>query len=113
VKPKEQVAPAAVVEKSEVQKPAPSPDKNPKQSRKTPTDKTRLHMNIGSEMGVTASDVVGAIMGETGLPPQNVGTIDLREKHLFVDVTAEHARSIISKLNRASIKGRKLKVKEA
>ena len=64
-------------------------------------------------MGIVASDVLGAIQGETGLPAQVVGTVDLRERHLFVNVTSEHAHSIISKLNRSEIKGQKVKVKVA
>ena len=82
-------------------------------SRSTPGDQTRLYMNIGSEMGVAPGDVVGAILGETGLPGKTVGTVDVRERHVFVDVSAEHASAIISKLNRAQIKGRRLKVKVA
>jgi len=85
----------------------------PKQSRRTPVNQTRLYMNVGSEMGVAARDVVGAIMGETGLPPQTVGTVDVRERHLFVDVASDHASAIISKLNRTRIKGERLKVKMA
>jgi len=42
-----------------------------------------------------------------------VGKVDIRERHLFVDVASEHANSIIAKLNRAEIKGRKVKVKVA
>ncbi len=64
-------------------------------------------------MGVEPRDVVGAIMGETGLPPGTVGTIDVRERHLFADVTAEHANVIIAKLNRSNIKGQRVKVKLA
>jgi len=70
-------------------------------------------MNIGEKMGVAAGDVVGAILGETGLPARVVGTVDIRERHLFVDVASEHANGIISKLNRARIKNQKLKVKVA
>jgi ATP-dependent RNA helicase DeaD len=64
-------------------------------------------------MGVKPGDVVGAILGETGLPAKTVGVVDIRERHLFVDVAAEHANAIISKMNRAQIKGRRLKVKVA
>ena len=84
-----------------------------KPSRRTPEFQARLYMNIGEEMGVTAGDVVGAILGETGLPANVVGTVDIRERHLFVDVAAEHAPGIISKLNRTRIKNQKLKVKAA
>ena len=50
---------------------------------------------------------------ETGLPGKVVGTVDVREKHLFVDVNAENANVIVAKLNRTQIKGHKVKVKEA
>ncbi len=84
-----------------------------KPSRRTPTQQTRLYMNVGAEMGVQPGDVVGAILGETGLPGPTVGVVDIRERHLFVDVASEHANSIIAKLNRTRIKGNKLKVKIA
>lgn len=84
---------------------------NKKASRRTPAGQTRLHINVGEEMGVGPGDVVGAIMGETGLPAKAVGHIDVRERHLFVDVASEHANSIIAKLNRAQLKGRKMKAK--
>jgi ATP-dependent RNA helicase DeaD len=64
-------------------------------------------------MGLSEGDIVNAILGETGLPRNVVGTVDLRARHLFVDVSAEHANGIISKLNRAQVKGRKAKVKVA
>ena len=91
----------------------PLPPRPPKASRRTPDDQTRLYLNVGAEMGVSEGDVVGTILGETGLPRKVVGAVDIRERHLFVDVAAEHANSILSKLNRAQIKGRKAKAKVA
>jgi ATP-dependent RNA helicase DeaD len=91
----------------------PGPAQPPKSSRRTPGDQTRLYVNAGAEMGVSENDIVGTILGETGLPRNVVGAVDIRERHLFVDVASEHANSIISKLNRAQIKGRKVKVKVA
>jgi len=85
----------------------------PKASRRTPDEQTRLYINVGAEVGVSEGDVIGTILGETGLPRKVVGTVDIRERHLFVDVASEHANSIIAKLNRAQIKGRKAKVKVA
>jgi ATP-dependent RNA helicase DeaD len=64
-------------------------------------------------MGVSAADVVETIMGQTGLPAKVVGTVDVRERHLFADVASEHANSILARLNRGQIKGRKIKVKVA
>ena len=84
-----------------------------KPDRKTPANQTRLHMNVGEEMGIVPIDVVNSIAGETGLPGKVVGKVDVRERHLFVDVASEHANGIIAKLNRAELKGHKLKVKTA
>jgi ATP-dependent RNA helicase DeaD len=91
----------------------PGPVHSPKVSRRTPDEQTRLYLNVGAEMGVSEGDIVGTILGETGLPRKVVGAVDIRERHLFVDVASEHANSIISKLNRAQIKGRKAKAKVA
>ena len=54
-----------------------------------------------------------SIAGETGLPGKIVGKVDVRERHSFVDVAAEHANAILAKLNRAEIKGHKVKIKAA
>lgn len=89
------------------------PARPPKASRRTPEDQVRLYMNVGEQMGITPADVVQSISGETGLPAKVVGTVDIRERHLFVDVAAPHANAIISKLNRSRIKGNKVKVKTA
>ena len=74
---------------------------------------TRIFINIGEEMGITQADVVAAILGATGLPRHIIGEVDVRARHLFVNVASEHAPGIIAKLNRAQIKGRKAKVKVA
>jgi ATP-dependent RNA helicase DeaD len=84
-----------------------------KVSRKTPETQTRLWIGAGEEQGITPIDVVNSISGETGLPGKVVGKVDVRERHLFVDVDAEHANSIIAKLNRSQIKGHKVKAKLA
>ena len=94
-------------------RPEPWLDRKPRDSRRTPENHTRLFINVGTEMGVAAGDVVGAILGETGLPSKTVGVVDIRERHLFVDVAAEHANAVIAKMNRAQIKGRRLKAKVA
>ncbi len=74
---------------------------------------TRLHMNLGEEMSIKPIDIVNSIAGETGLPGNVVGKVDIRERHLFVEVAADHASAILAKLNRATIKGNKVKIKAA
>jgi ATP-dependent RNA helicase DeaD len=70
-------------------------------------------MNLGREMGVAPADVVHAISGETGLPASVVGTVDIRDRHLFVDVASEHANAIVARLNRTRLKDHKVKLKVA
>jgi len=70
-------------------------------------------VNLGDTMGIKAIDIISAVSGETGLPGNVVGNVDVRDRHLFMDVASEHARGIISKLNRARIKGHVVKVKVA
>lgn len=100
---------------AQARKPFPTPQASPAPAKppRPEGDFTRLHMNIGSEMGIAAADILSAVAGETGLPPSVVGSIDLRERHAFLEVATPHARAIVSKLNRAQIKGRKLKMKTA
>jgi ATP-dependent RNA helicase DeaD len=94
-------------------RPAESSSPTSKKGHGAAKDKTRLYMNMGEEMNIAPEDVVNAILGETGLPRQVVGTVDVRERHVFVDVASEHAHAIIGRLNRSDIKGRRLKVKLA
>ncbi|NDA67890.1 MAG: hypothetical protein EB141_17450, partial [Verrucomicrobia bacterium] len=82
-------------------------------SRRTPEQMARLWMSVGEAHGVAPGDVVGCILGETGLPGGTVGVVDIRERHTFVDVAAESANAIIAKLNRTTIRGQRLKVKFA
>lgn len=84
-----------------------------KPSRKTPHGQTRLHMSVGTEMGVGREDILRLIQGQTGLPSSVVGEIDLRDRHSFVDVSSDQAHSVVSKLKRAEIGGQRLKVKFA
>ena len=70
-------------------------------------------MNLGEMQGIVPIDIVNAIAGETGLPGKVVGNVDVRERHLFVDVASDHASGIIAKLKRTRIKGNKVKVKVA
>jgi len=85
----------------------------PRRSEPAQAGQTRLFMSVGAEMGVSEKDIVEAIQGATGLPRETIGKVDLRERHLFVNVSSEQVQSIVGKLNRCEIKGRKAKVKVA
>jgi ATP-dependent RNA helicase DeaD len=92
---------------------APAPALKGKASRATPENFTKLFINVGLENGLEKNDVITAIMGNTGLPAKVIGNIDIRDRHVFVDVAADAASGIISKLRRAEIVGKRIKIKEA
>ncbi|MFI5357170.1 MAG: DEAD/DEAH box helicase [Opitutales bacterium] len=64
-----------------------------------------LFLNVGRKQLVTPADVVGKIAGVTRLPATVVGAIDIHQRHLLVDVAAEHAPVIMQKLAGIRIKG--------
>ena len=72
-----------------------------------------MHISVGTEMGVTRESIADAIAGQTGLPSSVVGAVNIRDRHTFVDVAAEHANAILAKLNRSKLGNRRLKVKAA
>ncbi len=69
---------------------------------------TALRINTGSKEKVKAKDLVGAIAGETGIPGNLIGKIDVFERHSLVEIPEEIAEDIIQSLKRCYIKGKKI-----
>ncbi|MBN9693929.1 MAG: DEAD/DEAH box helicase [Verrucomicrobia bacterium] len=74
---------------------------------------TRLWISAGEANGIQKADVVTLIQGETGLPAEVIGKVDIRERHSFVEVSTEHAQVIVARLKRAPLGGIRLKAKVA
>jgi len=72
---------------------------------------TRLFMTIGTRDGVKAGDIVGAIAGESGIPADRIGKVDVRESHTLVEVAAGDAASTIERVNGSMIHGRRVVVR--
>ena len=97
------------------------PEEKPTRARKTtgPEDpdfvgaRTRLWISAGEENGIEIPDIVALIQGETGLPAEIIGRVDIRERHTFVEVASEHAAGVVAKLKRAPFGGIRLKAKVA
>jgi ATP-dependent RNA helicase DeaD len=108
--------PLSVRKPAPVPRPRARPEPPPSAAKHTPPPKqnqVRLHVNVGAEMGVGGNDLAQAIAGHTGLPAGVVGSVEIRDRYSFVDVSSEHANVIIARLNRTKLNGRKLKVKAA
>lgn len=69
---------------------------------------TALRINAGSKDKVRAKDLVGAIAGETGIPGNLIGKIDVFEHHSLVEIPEEIAEDVILRLKRCYIKGKKI-----
>mgnify|MGYP003333894416 CR=1 FL=1 len=89
------------------------PEVAPKPSRAPGESMTRVWIGIGEEHQVGAEDVRTCIRGETGLPLEALGTVDVRKRHTFVDVATEHVQGVVAKLKRAQFGGRNIKAKIA
>jgi ATP-dependent RNA helicase DeaD len=60
---------------------------------------------VGRKDLVTPADIVGKIAGVTRLPASVVGAIDIHQRHVLVDVDAEHAPLIVQKMAGIKLKG--------
>jgi ATP-dependent RNA helicase DeaD len=87
-------------------------DATPRRSKYAPAPRTgheagmvALFLNVGRKQLVTPADIVGKIAGVTRLPGENIGAIDIHQRHTLVDVREEHALQIVKKLTGIQLKG--------
>lgn len=73
----------------------------------------RLFINIGKKHKAKTGDILGAIAGETGMPGNLIGTIDMYDKFTFVEVPREHANEVIQIMRKAKIKGKSINIEPA
>lgn len=74
---------------------------------------TKIYFNVGRKNKVHPGDFVGAIAGETGIPGEVIGHIDIYRNHSYVDIPRNHVPQVVKVMNRNRIKGKKVKVKVA
>jgi ATP-dependent RNA helicase DeaD len=70
-----------------------------------------LWVSVGEADGIAPRDIVGCILGETGLPKDVVGTVNVAERHTLVAVERGESRRILTALNRAQLRGRRMRAK--
>lgn len=73
----------------------------------------RLFINIGKKQNARPKDILGAIAGESGMPGNLVGTIDMYDKYTFVEVPREYAAEVLQAMSQARIKGKSVNVEPA
>lgn len=87
----------------------------PQQDRRRPQEggRTRLFINVGSMDGVRPGEIAGAIYNTSSVPSGAVGSIDIFEKSSYVDVASEHVDRVLTAIDGASLRGRKLRMDHA
>lgn len=73
----------------------------------------RLFINIGKKQKVRPGDILGAVAGESGIPGDVVGAIDMYDKYTFVEVPQEHGKKVLAAMKNARIKGHDIHVEPA
>ena len=63
-----------------------------------------IRISVGRNAGVMPGDIVGCIAGQSGLPSEVIGRIEILPTVSLVQVSAEHAEQIISAIDGARLK---------
>ncbi len=66
----------------------------------------KLFLSVGDREGLRPGDLLGAILGETGVSRDKVGKIDIRDSFTLVEVDHSVAQQTIQALNGTTIRGR-------
>jgi ATP-dependent RNA helicase DeaD len=73
----------------------------------------RLFMNVGKKDKVRPGDILGALAGESGLPGNLIGDIDMYDSYSFVNVPGNYVDKIIDTVSGCNIRGKKVHIEEA
>src|SRR5690606_2917720 len=76
-------------------------------------DSARIFINLGKTSKIRPGDIVGAIAGETGIPGNSIGEIEIFDKFSFVNVPKGEAEKIVRIMSQSQIKGKKVNMEIA
>ncbi len=71
---------------------------------------TRLIFTAGRLSEVRPADIVGTVLGLSGIPREAIGAIHIEPKHTLVDIAEDHLAAVLQSVNGIKFKGRKLAV---
>ena len=67
-------------------------------------------IEVGHQHGVQPGNIVGAIANEAALDGRNIGHIDIRDDHSFVDLPADMPQEIFENLQTVRVRGVELRI---
>jgi len=70
----------------------------------------RLFVSLGTKDNLRPGDVLGALSGESGVPGEHFGRIDIKETFSIVEVRTDSAPRVIKAVNGRTIRGRSVRV---
>jgi ATP-dependent RNA helicase DeaD len=74
---------------------------------------TRLFMTLGRKDRVQTAEILKAIASETGISGRQIGKIDIMDNFTFFEVPSEIVEKVLTVMNKAVIRGRKVAVEKA
>jgi ATP-dependent RNA helicase DeaD len=74
---------------------------------------TRLFMTLGHKDKIQTAEILKAIAVEADIPGKRVGKIDIMDNFTFFEVPSEIVEKVLTAMNRAVIRGRKVTVTKA
>lgn len=69
---------------------------------------TKLWVGVGRKDNVGPGDLLGAIVGETGIPADHIGKIEVRELFCLAEVRPADAEAVLQALARTTLRGRRI-----
>jgi ATP-dependent RNA helicase DeaD len=79
----------------------------------SPGDITRLHISAGRKNKMRPGDIVGAIIGASGIDNESIGVIEIYDTYTYVDIMNGQGNKVLEALNKSTIKGKNLVVQRA
>lgn len=74
---------------------------------------TRLFMTVGRRDNIQTSELLRSIAEEAGIPGRRVGKIDIMDNFTFVEVPTDIVEKVITAMNNAVIRGKRVAVQKA
>jgi len=88
----------------------PAREPRPRRSREDGPPMESYRIEVGHAHGVQPGNIVGAIANEAGLDGRNIGHIDIREDHSFVDLPEGMPKEIFRSLKKVRVRGNELRI---
>ncbi|MGE0484973.1 MAG: DEAD/DEAH box helicase [Gammaproteobacteria bacterium] len=92
---------------------APPRDQRPQRPRRSSPGMDTYRIEVGHDHGVMPGNIVGAIAGETGLDAREIGHIDIRGDHSFVELPPGMPKEVFQVLRKTWVSGQQLRLSRA